>query len=337
MPTDVLDVVEAAYRFDTPPAEWLKNLARVTYPQIGDGHGVLAFAYRVTEEGRMQVSETQTVDMPDAAGEQVRMMLEQLPPGYVSKTFVRCECVTQSQVRDPEVVAFNAPIREMSAAAFGWHDQFIFGGMDPTGHGLCLNAPLSKVTRLPARVRETWCRVAVHVATAHRLRRRLGVDNALRADGADALLRPDGRVEHATGEAQAKEARASLRTAVRAVEGARGSLRRRDPDRAIDHWKGLVSARWTLVDHFESDGKRYVLARRNDVDVAAREALTARERQALGYAALGHSNKLIAYEMGVSPSTVGVLLHRAARKLGAKTRAELIAVFARSQGGAADQ
>jgi DNA-binding CsgD family transcriptional regulator len=106
-------------------------------------------------------------------------------------------------------------------------------------------------------------------------------------------------------------------------------LRRRDPDAAVAAWKGLVSTRWSLVDHFESDGKRYVLAHRNDVALSGFEALTARERQALGFAALGHGNKLIAYELGVAPSTVAVLLHRAARKLGASSRAELIATYTR--------
>jgi DNA-binding CsgD family transcriptional regulator len=82
-----------------------------------------------------------------------------------------------------------------------------------------------------------------------------------------------------------------------------------------------------LVDHFESDGKRYVLARRNDVKIGGAEALSERERQAIGFAALGHNNKLIAYEMGISPSTVSVLLLRGARKLGSKTRDEMIAHF----------
>ena len=60
-----------------------------------------------------------------------------------------------------------------------------------------------------------------------------------------------------------------------------------------------------LVDHFESDGKRYVLARRNDAAVRGLAALTDRERQALGYAALGHTNKLIAYEMGIVNMRLG--------------------------------
>ena len=55
--------------------------------------------------------------------------------------------------------------------------------------------------------------------------------------------------------------------------------------------------------------------------------LSRREREAVSRAALGETNKVIAFELGVSASTVGVLLHRAARKLGVRTRAELVERF----------
>ena len=42
---------------------------------------------------------------------------------------------------------------------------------------------------------------------------------------------------------------------------------------------------------------------------------------------LGHTDKVIAYELGLSASTVRVLLHRATRKLGASTRREALARF----------
>jgi DNA-binding CsgD family transcriptional regulator len=60
---------------------------------------------------------------------------------------------------------------------------------------------------------------------------------------------------------------------------------------------------------------------------ARRDPLTPREAQAVELASRGHSNKVIAFEMNVSPSTVGVLLFRASRKLRARTRAELISAF----------
>ena len=88
-----------------------------------------------------------------------------------------------------------------------------------------------------------------------------------------------------------------------------------------------ANAVWTVVDTYETDGKQYAVVRRDDVASRGHRALSRRESQALGLALLGHSNKVIAYEMGASASTVGVLLHRAGRKLGSRTRAELLAGF----------
>jgi DNA-binding NarL/FixJ family response regulator len=57
--------------------------------------------------------------------------------------------------------------------------------------------------------------------------------------------------------------------------------------------------------------------------------LSPREYEVVGFAVLGQSNKAIAYELGLSPSTVGVLLRRAAAKLGVRTAAELIREYQR--------
>jgi DNA-binding CsgD family transcriptional regulator len=60
-------------------------------------------------------------------------------------------------------------------------------------------------------------------------------------------------------------------------------------------------------------------------------SLTPRERQAVRLASQGASNKVIAYEMGISASTVSVLLHRVARKLDTRSRDEMLEVFARAE------
>jgi DNA-binding NarL/FixJ family response regulator len=87
-----------------------------------------------------------------------------------------------------------------------------------------------------------------------------------------------------------------------------------------------AKAGWSVVHTYQADGAQYVLVRREDSPKPPR-ALSCRESQALALAVLGRSNKVIAFEMGASASTVGVLLHRAARKLGSRTRAELLAGF----------
>jgi DNA-binding CsgD family transcriptional regulator len=93
------------------------------------------------------------------------------------------------------------------------------------------------------------------------------------------------------------------------------------------------SGRWAVVEEFSFDGYQYRLSRRPIDESSTEPRLTARERQALGYANRGYTNKLIAAALGVAPSTVGVLLYRAAAKVGAKSRRELLAAYAKLERG----
>ena len=52
--------------------------------------------------------------------------------------------------------------------------------------------------------------------------------------------------------------------------------------------------------------------------------LTERENQVCTYAALGETNKLISYRLGISPSKVSTALRSAMRKLDFQTRAQLV-------------
>ena len=328
---DALDVIEQAYKLDASPADWLRGLAQMVYTHLGQGLGISAFYYRVTDDNRVETGDEIAIDLCHTPPMPVGESLAMLPPDFVQQSFVKCECITQSAAldQDPSMRELMKPMLDAAASVLGWRDIAMLGGMDPTGHGVYFGAWLPHETRLDTRVREMWSRVAVHIATAHRLRRTLAAlsSGASANRRPDAVLYPDGRVAHAEGEAVSQEARDALRNGVRLMEVARGDLRRDKPFKAVDAWRGLVSCRWSLLDQFESDGKRYVIARRNDARINGFAALTDRERQAVSYAALNHTNKLIAYEIGISPSTVGVLLHRATRKMGVTSRRELIEVF----------
>jgi DNA-binding CsgD family transcriptional regulator len=88
-------------------------------------------------------------------------------------------------------------------------------------------------------------------------------------------------------------------------------------------------AKWTVVKTFVSEGQHYQL-RCRPIELRGHDAnLTKREEQVLACALDGQSNKSIAYALGVAPSTVGVLLFRAATKLGAKSRSEMLSAYAR--------
>ena len=153
--------------------------------------------------------------------------------------------------------------------------------------------------------------------------------NSAGSELGDAILRPDGRVEQASENAKTPAARMSLRDAALAIEDrARSSLRRKDPDEAPSLWRALVSGRWSLVDRFDSDGRRYLVAGRNDPRARALGALTPREQQVTAYLALGHSNKRIAYKLGLSESTVSEVGRRSLAKLGISSRADLARLYA---------
>jgi DNA-binding CsgD family transcriptional regulator len=89
------------------------------------------------------------------------------------------------------------------------------------------------------------------------------------------------------------------------------------------------SGTWVLLDHFESEGQRYFLAREGAPERTGIERLTARERQILDRALLGHHGKLIAHDLGIADSTVRVLIARAAGKMGCSSRNELIELYRR--------
>jgi DNA-binding NarL/FixJ family response regulator len=93
---------------------------------------------------------------------------------------------------------------------------------------------------------------------------------------------------------------------------------------------------WSLVDHFDSEGKRLVLAIKNDPEHPDPRGLTRPERQCAEFLGLGQSTKGIAYTLGVSSAAINAHLTTARRKLGIRSRAELAAfLFAHRQQGAA--
>lgn len=84
---------------------------------------------------------------------------------------------------------------------------------------------------------------------------------------------------------------------------------------------------WQVVEKVSVGSTDYVLLRRTRGPKSGVESLTPRERDAVRHACTGASNKDIAWAMGISDSTVGVLLLRACRKLKVVGREALIRAF----------
>jgi len=156
---------------------------------------------------------------------------------------------------------FGAALDEIYGP-FGIRDFYACCATNLDGHGILLASPTDEPTSIPTRTRRLWSEVAAHLAAGVRLR------NALRGttplDGAEVVMEPGGRLAHAEGPARAHDARDALRAAAVAMDRARTRVGRAEPEQAIAAWRALIEGRWSLLDHFDSDGRRFLVARENE-------------------------------------------------------------------------
>ncbi len=318
--TDLVRIVEASYALEAADdTAWLGGVADALRAELGFEDGVVAYSFHMAENGWIT---PRAMALAGAAPDLAQDLLNPgaMPP-KAAQSVIQAHSISGASLasriggeNDPEQSAEARAYFERVLRSRGFADALTLNATDPTRFGCLFFAPTRHATKLGPRARARYAKIAAHIAAGMRLRSAIGPK-----DG-EAVLEGNGKVAHATGDATAASARTALRDAVRAMERARGTLRKRDPEQALATWRGLVAGRWSLVDRFDSDGRRYLVARPNEPDAPDPRALTPRERQVAGFAALGQSNKLIAYELGISPSTVGVLLARAAKKLGVKSR-----------------
>ena len=288
--------------------------------QIGEGLGAVAMMYDRAESG-----ERRLLGM-DGCG-QIGKNLDVVPavgmvlgPERLSTLMDSPNAGTGSQLvgmRGRKWAELGAQV----AHPYGFYDLWQVNAINPTGEGVLIGAPMRRARWLTRAEIASWTKVSAHLASAMRLRKALGV--APKLDAGEAVLDTAGRAVHAAG--PAKSARETLRHAAAAIDRSRKKKHRRDPT-AIDAWRAMVEARWTLVDRFDTDGKRFYVAYKNDVTLRDPRQLTAREQQVVAFAALGSPSKLIAYELGLSVSSVTTFLSSAARKLGVRSRGELVAL-----------
>jgi DNA-binding CsgD family transcriptional regulator len=322
---DIIGVVEQAYTLGGSDQEWLQAVVDRTRPLLDHGLGVYAELYEALPGRPVDPRVLVKAGTSPPLDATVPPLIVAAPPEIVERTFRGFSgCATVSELTLGAALDENPIWREL-AHPHGMHDALcvnIIG--DPRVRGCSMQIPLPRIGRAPAALRHTWARMAAHLGAGLRLR--YGVGQASALDGAEAILAPSGRLEHAEDAARSTEARERLCAAAVRIDRARGRLRRSDPGEALQLWDGLVAGRWSLVDHFERSGRRYLVARRNDPGVEDPRALSQRERQVVWYASLGHSNKLIGYELGLPSSTVATHLTRAGQKLRTGSRLELIAL-----------
>jgi DNA-binding CsgD family transcriptional regulator len=326
--SDPIAVLEAVYRLEGSDEAWVEQTVTTIAPDLDQGLGAMGWTYGVTPKGQQL-----GITIMRGADAGTRERLLGLVQGLASDPGAQ-QLIVRGYARGPVGLLFSPEQREDPtfrtwragmAQQFGASDILRVSVTDPEGFGFALGALVPVGGRVVLEDRATLSRLATHLRTAMRAR----VRHASGLGAGEAVLTPDGRIAHCEEGAKSKDARAALREAARDLDRARGRMRTRDPQGAVALWRGLVEGTWTLVDQHESDGRRYVIARRNEPGAAhPLPGLSREEQTCLLYAAMGHSQKLVAYELGLSEPVVSRTLKRAMGKLGIASRSELPGWFA---------
>ena len=327
--TDLLSTIEAAYRVEASDAEWLAGLAAACLPVLDRGLGICAFEFHYRVGDTPRILQAQMLGMPEELARLYPTVFRSMPPEIQIRPFLAGPCTTASQMMGEASHFKKNELMQRYAQKFGMYDSIWITAAEPSGWGCGLHAGRPQVGRASRGTIARWARIAAHFAAAARLRRTFprSPRSPLPVLGsAAAVFSTNGKVHHAEGEAKEAQAIERLRQSVLDIEKARRH-RSEDASKGLFRWRALVDGRWSLVDRFESDSRRYVVARENPPNPPGIEGLSLRERQVVAYAALGHDNKVIAYDLGIAHSTVRVLMARAAAKLNVTTREKLVAAY----------
>lgn len=315
-------MIDAAYRTDLAEDAWLDGLLSAAVPLLDFGQGVAAISYRVSDTGGLELSgAAATADMR-AFEPTSRGYLDQPQVPMVGRMFQRTDALFLR--RDAAGAPADHPGAFEYWSALGVLEAFGLVGYDVSGYGVMLSALAPADARISPGRRELLRCVAAHIASAVRLRKAPASAQPGDIDegGAEALLSRDGAIVSGPAAAAGNGAVRSLERAARVL--GRAHSHALAESEAVQAWHALWSGRWTLIDREERDGRCYLVAKRNEPQVTEPKALSLRERQVLSYIQMGHSQKLIAFELGLAPSTVGGHLASGMRKLGIGSVPELV-------------
>lgn len=321
---DWIALVEASYDLDGSDQVWLDNLFNRAEPLLDAGAGRAAWTFRCTP------STFQLGSYPGRVPKLMRALLRAAhaisPPTWFDLTYRGGHVVGTGS----ELVVPHLPhVRSLPASLTGGRakDVFLAGAQSGTPLGIAFGVWLKEERNPTALERARWPYVSAHLGAGLRLRQ-TARDLRLDADGVEAVLDAGGKVHDARASAVSPSAREQLREAVRRIDKARTAQGRSDPDSAMESWTGLVDGRWSLVDRFDTDGRRFIVAVKNDPAHPDPRGLTMGEREVCEFVGMGRSTKQIGYILGVSLSAVTNMTARAQAKLGLSSRAELAAFFA---------
>lgn len=313
-PDNVRDVTRAAYSFSKDLVTWAAGVHEALGPVLDTGLGTLVCVVEFPEQKGIRIRHVASRAGATRVHQAVLRLSAFLAADKLRESFFNGRVLGSSSghYEDGDFSRMQARASRSGRArdAAGWCVN------DTVDHGFMVVSPSRDMLCLPEQPPPVVRRLGLHIATGLRLQRVLG-SAAFEDPAVEAILDTDGRAQHSVGMARMSGALEQLRQSV--LERART----KEPDIAADPASAVLAGRWSLVDRFDSDGRRFVVAYRNPPGVLDPRRLTPREEGVTALAAMGRSNKEIASQLGVTQSTVATLLASALNKLGLSSRTML--------------
>ena len=324
----IIDFTEAAYDLELGDEDWLPTMLRRGLPVLEQGLGVAGYEYGIPPgTNEVELRDVYVASGPEDFAERHLRALSSMDPQALRQQLCSGAATTGSVSSKDNPEQLEHYISHVDYCK----DVLYLTAVDARGVGVAVVAPLPEITTLSQQDAQRWQMLAAHVEAGHRLRQGIGAGEADQDSGsklphdAEAIFDANSfRIGDAVGQAKRGTTAKKLRDAAIIVDRARGKMRNTDPDNALEIWKALVRGRWSMVDWFDTDGRRFVLAIPNSPNVTDPRGLSERESQVVTLAVLGHSNKMIAYRLGLSSSRVSTVLRSAMRKMGFRTRSQMV-------------
>jgi DNA-binding NarL/FixJ family response regulator len=320
---DWIALIEAGYQLEGDDREWLDSLLTYAEPLGERGFWLTIGRYDYTPIDIL-LNEIKS-NGPSAA----RRILEsslRVETEAVSHFFRAGKPVSSLSeaiyTSEPEIAEV---VKEVSNGVV--HDKLAVKALNGEGGALIMCWLFNDYVVPTELERRRWGCIASHLGTGLRLRK-VAEKLTLEADRVEAIYDGNFKLCDARSHAKSRSSREILLSAIKRIDKARSKSGRDDPDVAMKTWKGLVQGRWSLVDYFDSDQRRYIVAVQNDPNHPDPRGLTQREKQVAEFIGHGLSTKEISYTLGISQSAVTNCTTRAKRKLGLTSRIELAAFFA---------
>ncbi len=321
---DWVALIEAGYSLKGNEETWLKQVLAQAAPLFDGGFWPMIWTYNFTPT-TVQIQNAKS----NGPSRSIKFLHQTLTSpseaiDYFYRSGVQISSFSEAFLRWPVLSTMNNRVTGGLV-----RDALCIKAFTGRGSGLGVSNLFVKKISPTALERKRWPLMASHLGAGLRLRA-LAESLTLDDQPVECIFDAGGKLYEARACAKETSACEALREAVRRIDFLRTRAGRSDPDAAMEAWEGLVQGRWSLVDHFDTDRRRFVVAIKNDPTYPDPRGLSMRERQVAEFVGLGHSSKEISYTLGVTHSAVTNCTARAQNKLGLSSLSELAAFFAPS-------